>query len=125
MGERNGASFGRLLRHWRQARGFSQLALAIEAEISSRHVSFLETGRTQPSRDMVQRLGAVLDVPLADQNALLLAAGYAPAYEERELGAPELAHVRRALTFILTQQEPYPAIVVDRGWNTVGATPRR
>jgi len=119
MGERNGASFGRLLRHWRQARGFSQLALAIEAEISSRHLSFLETGRTQPSRDMVQRLGAVLDVPLADQNALLLAAGYAPAYEERELGAPELAHVRRALTFILTQQEPYPAIVVDRGWNTV------
>ncbi len=120
MGARNGgASFGRLLRHWRQARGLSQLSLAIEAEISSRHVSFLETGRTQPSRDMVQRLGAVLDVPLADQNALLLATGFAPAYEERELGAPELARVRRALTFILRQQEPYPAIVVDRAWNTV------
>src|SRR6266849_11122546 len=102
MGARNGgASFGRLLRHWRQARGMSQLALAIEAEISSRHVSFLETGRTQPSRDMVQRLGAVLDLPLDERNALCLAAGYAPAYEERELGVPELGHVRRALTFIL------------------------
>jgi transcriptional regulator with XRE-family HTH domain len=97
----------------------SQLALAVEAEISSRHVSFLETGRTRPSRDMIQRLGAALDLPLIEQNALLLAAGYAPAYGERELGAPELAHVRRALSFILRQQEPYPAIVVDRGWNVV------
>jgi transcriptional regulator with XRE-family HTH domain len=97
----------------------SQLALAVEAEISSRHASFLETGRTQPSREMVQRLGAVLDLPLGEQNALLLAAGYAPAYGERELSTPELAHVRRALTFILRQQEPYPAIVVDRAWNVV------
>ena len=113
------AAFGRLLRHWRQARGLSQLALALDAEISSRHVSFLETGRTRPSRDMVQRLGAVLDLPLDERNALALAAGYAPAYGERELGAPELAHVHRALTFILRQQEPYPAIVVDRAWNVV------
>ena len=112
-------TFGRLLRHWRQARGLSQLALAMDAEISSRHVSFLETGRTQPSRDMVQRLGAVLDLPLDERNALALAAGYAPSYGERELGAPELEHVRRALTFILRQQEPYPAIVVDRTWNVV------
>lgn len=97
----------------------SQLAFAIEAEISSRHVSFLETGRTQPSREMVQRLGAVLDLPLDERNALLLSAGYAPAYGERELSAPELAHVRRALAFILRQQEPYPAIVVDRAWNVV------
>jgi transcriptional regulator with XRE-family HTH domain len=97
----------------------SQLGLAVEAEISSRHVSFLETGRTQPSRDMVQRLGAVLDLPLDERNALLLAAGYAPGYGERELSAPDLAHVHRALTFILRQQEPYPAIVVDRAWNVV------
>ena len=124
----NGPSaFGRLLRHWRQARGLSQLALAVEAEISSRHVSFLETGRTQPSREMVQRLGAVLDLPLDERNALALAAGYAPSYGERALGAPELAHVRRALAFILRQQEPYPALVVDRTWNVVmynDATPR-
>src|SRR5262245_19568171 len=105
-GRGNGAaSFGRLLRHWRQARRMSQLTLAVEAEISSRHVSFLETGRTQPSREMVRRLGAVLDVPLDEQNALLLAAGYAPVFGTRDLAAPELAHVRRALTFILRQQE--------------------
>jgi transcriptional regulator with XRE-family HTH domain len=97
----------------------SQLALALDADISSRHVSFLETGRTQPSREMVQRLGAALDLPLDERNALCLAAGYAPAYGERELGAPELAHVRRAFAFILRQQEPYPAIVVDRAWNVV------
>jgi transcriptional regulator with XRE-family HTH domain len=115
----NGLTFGRLLRHWRQARGLSQLALALDAEISSRHVSFLETGRTTPSREMVQRLGAVLDLPLDERNALALAAGYAPAYGERELAAPELAHVHRALSFILRQQEPYPAIVVDRTWNVV------
>lgn len=97
----------------------SQLALAVEAEISSRHASFLETGRTKPSRDMVQRLGAVLDLPLDEQNALLLAAGYAPLFSERALSAPEMVHVRRALAFILRQQEPFPALVVDRGWNTV------
>lgn len=97
----------------------SQLALALEAEVSSRHVSFLETGRTRPSREMVQRLGAVLDLGLGDRNALLLAAGYAPAYGERELGAPELAQVRRALMFILRQQEPYPALVVDGAWDIV------
>jgi transcriptional regulator with XRE-family HTH domain len=91
-----GPSFGRLLRHWRQARGLSQLALALEAEVSSRHVSFLETGRTQPSRDMVERLGAVLDLPLDERNPPALAAGYAPAYAERKLGAPELAHAAAA-----------------------------
>jgi transcriptional regulator with XRE-family HTH domain len=101
------------------ARGMSQLALATEAEISTRHLSFLETGRAQPSREMAQLLGSVLDVPLGDRNVLLLAAGYAPAYGERELGAPELAHVRRAFEFILRQQEPYPAIVVDGQWNVV------
>ena len=97
----------------------SQLALAAEAEVSARHLCFLETGRAQPSREMVQLLAGVLDVSLGDRNAMLLAAGYAPAYAERKLDAPELAHVRRALEFILQRQEPYPAIVVDGGWNTV------
>ena len=97
----------------------SQLALAAEAEVSARHLCFLETGRAQPSREMVQLLAGVLEVPLGDCNALLLAAGYAPAYGERTLEAPELEHVRRALQFILRQQQPYPAIVVDGKWDIV------
>ncbi len=97
----------------------SQLALAAEAEISARHLCFLETGRAQPSREMVQLLAGVLDLSLGDRNAMLLAAGYAPAYGERKLEAPELEHVRRALEFILRQQEPYPAIVMDGDWNIV------
>lgn len=113
------ASFGALLRHWRLTRRLSQLALATEAEISGRHLCFIETGRAHPSREMVQLLASVLDVSLSDQNAMLLAAGYAPAYGERDLGAAELAHVKRALEFIMKQQEPYPALVVDGGWNTV------
>ena len=112
-------AFGPLVRHWRTARRMSQLALAAEAEVSARHLCFLETGRAQPSREMVHLLASALDVPLADRNAMLLAAGYAPAYAERGLDAPELRHVRRVLTFILERQEPYPAIVVDAGWNTV------
>src|SRR5262245_25616295 len=111
--------FGALLRHWRLARGMSQLALAVEAEVSSRHLCFLETGRAQPSREMIQILAEVLDVSLADRNAMLLAAGYAPAYGQRDLDAPEVAHVRRAFQFVLRQQEPYPAVVVDGGWNVV------
>ena len=111
--------FGRLLRQWRQTRGMNQLALAVDAEMSVRHLSFLETGRARPSRAMVERLGAVLDVPLADRNLLLLAAGYAPLYGARELDAPELEPVRRALQFILRQQEPYPALVIDALWNVV------
>lgn len=99
----------------------SQLTLATEAEISGRHLCFLETGRAQPSREMVHLLAGVLDVSLADRNAMLMAAGYAPAYGERALIAPELEHVRRALDFILSRQEPFPAIVVDGGWNIVMA----
>jgi len=119
--------FGHLLRHWRQARGLSQLALGADAGVSIRHLSFLETGRAAPSRDMVRRLATALDMPLGESNALLLAAGFAPVYGERGLGAPELAPVRRALDFILKQQEPYPAIVVDGLWEIVmrnGATDR-
>jgi transcriptional regulator with XRE-family HTH domain len=112
-------TFGRLLRHWRHAGGSSQLGLATDAGVSIRHLSFLETGRARPSRDMVERLAAALGVPLAEKNALLLAAGFAPAYGERPLGAPELAPVRGALEFILRQQEPYPAIVVDGLWDVV------
>jgi transcriptional regulator with XRE-family HTH domain len=113
------AAFGALLRHWRLARRMSQLALAVEAEVSARHLCFLETGRAHPSREMVQILAGVLDVSLADRNAMLLAAGYAPAYGQRDLNAPEVEHVRRAFQFVLQRQEPYPAIVVDGAWNTV------
>jgi transcriptional regulator with XRE-family HTH domain len=112
-------SFGKLLRRWRDARGMSQLTLATEAGVSTRHLSFLETGRAQPSREMVQLLAGMLDVPLGDRNALLVSAGYAPAYGERPLTAPELEPVRRALQFTLRQQEPYPALVVDGEWNIV------
>ncbi len=112
-------AFGRLLRQWRDARHMSQLTLATEAGISIRHLSFLETGRAQPSREMVQLLAGMLDVPLGERNALLVAAGYAPAYGDRPLGAPDLEPVRRALEFILRQQEPFPALVLDGLWNIV------
>jgi transcriptional regulator with XRE-family HTH domain len=108
---------GALLRQWRKRRRMSQLALAIEAEISTRHLSFLETGRSRPSREMVLLLAEVLEVPPRAQNDLLSAAGYAPIYRESSLDAPEMAQFRRALDFILQQQEPYPAIVLDRYWN--------
>ena len=97
----------------------SQLALAIEAEVSSRHLSFVETGRSRPSREMVLLLSEVLDVPPRARNDLLAAAGYAPMYRESNLDAPEMAQFRRALDFILRQQEPYPAIVLDRYWNVL------
>ena len=113
------AAFGRQLKQWRTVRHMSQLALATEAGISARHLSFLETGRAQPSREMVQLLAGMLDVPLGERNALLVSAGYAPLYGERPLGAPELEPVRRALQFIMRQQEPYPALVLDGQWNIV------
>jgi transcriptional regulator with XRE-family HTH domain len=110
-------AFAARLRWWRERRGLSQLALANTAEVSQRHLSFLEVGRTAPSREMVLRLAATLDLPLRQQNALLLAAGFAPVWRESALGAPELAVVNRALDYMLAQQEPYPAFVVDRRWN--------
>src|SRR5204863_1129747 len=115
------SDFGRLLRHWRAQRRVSQLDLAVEAGVSSRHVSFIETGRAQPSREMVLMLARVLDVPLRDRNELLMAAGYAAMYRATDLGAPALEQARRALDFMLRQQEPYPAIVVDRAWNLLKA----
>lgn len=113
------SSLGPLLRQWRERRRMSQLALALEAEISSRHLSFMETGRSRPSREMVLLLAEVLDVPPRARNDLLAAAGYAPIYRESDLDAPEMAQFHRALDFILRQQEPYPAIVLDRYWNVL------
>jgi len=113
------SAFGPLLRQWRARRRMSQLDLAAEAEISSRHLSFIETGRAGPSREMVRLLAQVLDVPLRDRNALLTAAGYAPIYRETRLEAPAMAQARRALDFMLRQQEPYPALVLDRHWNVL------
>jgi transcriptional regulator with XRE-family HTH domain len=112
-----GSQVGTLLRQWRERRRLSQLALAMEAEVSARHLSFVETGRAQPSREMVLLLARTLDVPARARNELLIAAGFAPVYRERGLEAPELADVRRALDFMLRQQEPFPALVVDGGWN--------
>jgi len=113
--------FAHRLRWWRGQRGVSQLQLAGAAEISQRHLSFLESGRTAPSREMVLRLAAALDVPLRQHNALLLAAGYAPAWRESDLAAPRLGVVNRALDYMLAQQEPFPALVVDRRWNLLRA----
>jgi transcriptional regulator with XRE-family HTH domain len=121
--ERAGGHVGPLLRHWRAARRVSQLDLALDADVSSRHLSFVETGRAQPSREMVLRLAEALEVPLRERNALLLAAGYAPLYRETDLGAPEMVEARLAVEFILAKQEPYPAIVVDRHWNLLLANP--
>ena len=112
-------TFAAKLKHWRERRGFSQLALAGRAEISQRHLSFLELGRASPSRDMVDRLAAALTIPLRQHNALLLAAGFAPEWRQRDLAAPDLAQVASALDYMLAQQEPYPAVVVDRHWNLI------
>jgi transcriptional regulator with XRE-family HTH domain len=108
---------GLMLKQWRNARRLSQLALAAEAAVSLRHLCFLETGRAKPSRGMVLKLAEVLEVPLRERNELLLAAGFAPIYPESALNVPELAAVRDALEAILGQQEPYPALVMDRDWN--------
>ena len=112
---------GELLRSWRRRRSLSQLELALEADVSSRHVSFLETGRARPSREMVLRLAEHLDIPLRERNRLLLAAGYAPLYAERSLQEPVMAPVHQALDRFLRAHEPYPAIVIDRHHNLVSA----
>jgi transcriptional regulator with XRE-family HTH domain len=112
---------GPLLRGWRERRRRSQLDLALDTGISARHLSFVETGRSRPSAGLVLRLAEQLDVPLRERNVLLLAAGFAPAYEERPLDAPEMQGVRDAIRLVLEGHEPYPAAVVDRGWNLVAA----
>jgi transcriptional regulator with XRE-family HTH domain len=112
---------GEMLRRWREHRRLSQLELAGQADISTRHLSFVETSRSMPSREMVLRLAEQLDLPLRDRNALLLAAGYAPVYSEVALDSPQMSAVRTAVRQILTAHEPYPAVVIDRGWNLVDA----
>jgi transcriptional regulator with XRE-family HTH domain len=112
---------GDLLRNWRQRRRLSQLDLALEAEISTRHLSFIETGRSQPSREMVLHLAERLEVPLRERNLLLNAAGYAPVFPERPLSDPALEPARRAVELVLKGHEPYPALAVDRHWNLIAA----
>jgi len=110
---------GPALRKWRERRRLTQLDLALGARISTRHLSFVETGRSKPGREMLLRILEQLEVPFREQNQLLLANGYAPAFPERSLDRPELAPVREALDLVLTRHEPYPAVVVDRAWNLV------
>jgi transcriptional regulator with XRE-family HTH domain len=110
---------GQLLREWRARRNLSQLQLASGAAVSARHLSFIETGRARPSREMVLHLAERLEIPLRERNRLLLAAGFAPAYGERALDSDEMALVREALERFLTAHEPYPALVLDRHWNLV------
>jgi transcriptional regulator with XRE-family HTH domain len=112
---------GPLLRRWREARHLSQLELALEAEVSPRHLSFLETGRANPSREMLLTLANVLDVPLRERNVLLLAAGYAPIYAETSLNDPRMSQVRAVIEIILNSNEPRGAIAHDRYWNVVMA----
>jgi transcriptional regulator with XRE-family HTH domain len=114
-------AFGTHLRHWRQKRRLSQLDLAQEAEVSTRHLSYVETGRAMPSREMVLRLAERLSVPLRERNALLVAAGFAPMYRQRTLDDPALAAARRAVDLVLKGHEPFPALAVDRHWNLVAA----
>ncbi len=115
------AHIGDHLREWRQRRHLSQLDLAGDADISARHLSFVETGRSAPSRDMVLRLSERLDVPLRERNVLLVAAGFAPAFPQRSLDDPALNTARQAIDLVLRAHEPNPALAVDRHWNLVSA----
>lgn len=115
------ARIGALLREWRAARRLSQLDLALDADISPRHLSCIETGKAQPSRALLAKLADTLDMSLRERNALLVAAGYAPHYPESALSTPHMAQIRRAIECILAQQEPYPAFLLDRHWNVLMA----
>jgi transcriptional regulator with XRE-family HTH domain len=116
---RSALEVGPLLREWRQRQRLTQLELALDTGISARHLSFVETGRSKPGRDMLLRIGERLEIPIRERNRLLLAAGHAPAFPEHPIGAPELASFRKALKHVLASHEPYPAIVFDRSWNLV------
>jgi len=115
------SGIGELLRDWRQRRRLSQFDLALEASVSARHISFVETGRAKPSRELVLHLAEQLEVPLRERNALLLAAGYAPVYNETPLDSPSLAAVRDALERLLASHEPFPGVIVDRHWELIAA----
>lgn len=110
---------GVLLRTWREARRISQLDLALQAELSARHLSYVETGKAKASREMLCRLADVLEMPLRERNALLLAGGYAPQYPQNPLAAPALEWMRQAIELTIAHQEPYPAFVLDRHWNVL------
>ncbi len=112
-------TIGDHLRDWRQRRRLSQMDLALEAEISTRHLSFVETGRAAPSREMVLRLAEVLEMPLRDRNLMLVAAGFAPVFPERSLDDPAVAAARAAVDLVLRGHEPYPAVALDRHWAIV------
>ena len=114
-------NFGRMLREWRQARRRSQLDLALDAEISARHLSFIETGRARPSREMVLRLAEQLDMPLRERNLLLLAAGFAPVFPERRYEDPALGPVRAMVERVLASHAPFPAVAIDRHWTLLAA----
>jgi transcriptional regulator with XRE-family HTH domain len=118
---RSQSGIGAVLRQWRERRRLTQLELALDAGISTRHLSFVETGRSKPGRELLLRVLERLELPFREQNRLLLAAGHAPAFPERSLDDPELAPVREALEVVLTEHEPYPAVAVDRTWNLVAA----
>ena len=118
---------GPLLRHWRDRRGKSQLDLTVDTGVSQRHISFIESGRSTPSRQTLMEIAGALDIPLRERNTLLLAAGYAPLYAEGAWDAPEMQSIMKALERMLRQQEPFPAVVMDRHWNvltTNAAMPR-
>ncbi len=112
---------GAMLRHWRERRGLSQLTLANRAGVSARHVSFVETGRARPSRDMLLKICEELEIPLREQNSILMAAGLAPAYPEHRLGDVPMSAVSDAITRILQSHQPFPALVVDRHWTMIDA----
>jgi transcriptional regulator with XRE-family HTH domain len=121
MVEVQNQTVGTMLRDWRRRRHLSQLDLACEADISSRHLSFLETGRSQPSREMILHLAERLDIPLRERNALLLAAGYAPVFKARALDDPTLQAARRVVDLVLAGHEPFPAIAIDRHWTLIAS----
>jgi transcriptional regulator with XRE-family HTH domain len=115
---------GDLVREWRRRRRRSQLDLACDGEISTRHLSFIETGRATPSREMILHLGEVLDVPLRERNLMLVSAGYAPRFAERPLDDPALDAAHDAVRLVLRGHEPYPAVAVDRHWSSSPRMPR-
>jgi transcriptional regulator with XRE-family HTH domain len=117
--KQQGGALGALLRHWRDVRGKSQLDLSLDAGVSQRHISFIEVGRSLPSRQMLLDIAQALDIPLRDRNTLLLAAGYAPIYPDGDWNAPEMRSVTSALERMLRQHEPFPALVMDRYWNVL------
>jgi transcriptional regulator with XRE-family HTH domain len=121
MENQNAAPVGSLLREWRVVRRLSQLELALHAEISARHLSYVENGKAQPSREMIARLSESLEVPLRERNALFIAGGFAPKYPETSLDTPKLAQMRYAIEAMLSQQEPYPAFLLNRHWDILMA----